>query len=1185
MKFWKKWAAKRRVLKSGLFDAEFYLRKYPDVAAAGLDPLQHFVLNGGREARSPSQRFDGPYYVLTNPDAQYADNILLDWLCEGKKGRRVPPQPLPDALVTAPAGIPSGSNSVVVTSCSDAKYKVARDSGLFDVEHMVSAYADVAEAGVDPLEHYLTQGWRENRSISSAFDGHFVSTVLMRQDPEDPRSSNPLLYYLEHGKDAGQPARPPHSVTLAPAGADMPAKASASRKVAIQLHLFYSDMIEVFYAYLKNIPFSFDLLISTPSEADACFIRNYLKAEFADDQQVFVRVTPNRGRDIAPFLVGFGDLLGNYDYVCHVHSKRSPHAGFGSNWLNWVLNTMFGAPWISNAVLDHMDAHPDCAIMFPDNYFEIKKFAGWGGNEARMLALLQRWGIARTRLPAYANFAAGSMAWFRTSFLLEITGSLSLEDFEEEEGQVEGTLAHVLERAIPLAAESLNKHLCRYYLDIIPPAPVINRRHGPSALEDPVGLDWIRDTPSIARHRSRALAPMSRIFNKDCLQISWVIPDFALGAGGHMTIFRMVQFLEKFGHKQTIWIQNARNYANPLAAKAAIAQHYREIGDNVHVRFLPDDVRQLSGDVIVATDCWTAFPVSVATNFKERFYFIQDYEPYFHPMGENYLIAESTYNLGFAALCAGKWLLEKAREHAMWARDWDLAVDRDHYYPAGTAKAAPKAGTPRTIVFYGRSYTPRRAVNLGIAAFEELARRRSDFVVMMFGEADSGKRFAFPNKQLGIMSAAELGATYRECDVGVSFSTTNYSLVPLEMMACGMPVVEIDAPSARTAFPEGSVAFAGPSPRAVADQIEILLDDADARARQVGDAFAFVGSLDWENSARAIERAILERLEGQGFQPVPFTELAAPSVTRTRKASVIIPTFNGGKLFEQVLTRAASQLADFDYDILVIDSSSSDGTGEFAARFGGRVRCEVIPQSDFQHGRTRNRAIELTDGEIVAVLTQDAMPQDEYWLRELVAPFDADARVAGAIGRHRAYPEHNRLVARDIDAMFDRFRDMGPVFNVDDGLPGFIRPGSVDWRMTMHFYSDNNSAMRRSVWNFLPYPEVDWGEDQVWCWEMQKLGLSKAYADKSVVWHSHDLTQAEQVKVSISEGEMFARYFGYRLAEKPMTKAAVAQAREAAILYATAAGVPVAEAEAYARMVTWSAEGRSRGVAAADQII
>lgn len=1164
-------------MASGLFDPDFYLQKYPDVAEGGLDPLEHFLKNGGRESRSPSGSFDGPLYVLHNPEAKYADNILLDWLDNRKKGVRIPPRPLPgwskdEDLEIAAAIKPKGQPVSKVGRLALAR---ARSSGLFDLKHTLSANPDILAWGDDPLKTYLQRTWRENRSIGAEFDGHYVLTALMGQDPEDPASKDPLTYYLAKGRKKGWNPRPEGSITLTPQHALQTAAGPAPR-IAIQIHLFYVDMVQLFAAYLRQIPFAFDLLISTTTQADARFIENYLAQNLPLQGKVVVRVVPNRGRDIAPLLVGFANLLKNYDYVCHLHSKRSPHAGFGEQWLQWVLNSMFGEAWIPQAAIGHLQTNPDCAVMFPDNYYKIKRAADWNGNEERTLDLLNRWGLGIEKLPAFPNFAAGSMAWFRGSFLESLAAKLSLKDFEEETGQIEGTLAHILERAIPVAAEASGQSVCRYYLEAIPETPSIKIAYGPSPQSEAMGEQWVQGTPSIAKHKPLELAPLAQIFNKKRLQISWIIPDFILGAGGHLTIFRTVQFLEKFGHHQTIWIQGARNHPHPLAAKNTISRHYRQLGDRVNVRFLPDDIRQLSGDVIIATDFWTAFPAAQATNFKERFYFIQDYEPYFHAMGDSYLLAESTYDMGFSALCAGKWLLSKAQQHGMWARSWDLAVDREHYYPPKRPKPPASGKKPRKIVFYGRSYTPRRAVALGIAAFEELARRRNDFVVQIFGE-EPGKTFNFPNKQLGILSPAQLGKLYREADLGVCFSTTNYSLVPLEIMACGAPVVEVDAESARTAFPEGSVAFATPNPQGVADAIEKLLDDEAACAAQVKRAFDFVDGLDWEHSARAVESALLERLEEKGYQAVDLDKLAPPAIAKTRKASVIIPTYNGGDLFREVLHKTASQVCDFDYDILVIDSSSTDGTGELAAKFGGRVRCEVIDQRDFQHGRTRNRAIELTDGEVVAVLTQDAMPFDENWLRELVAPFSADPKVAGAIGRHRAYPQHNRLVARDLDAMFDRFRDMGPLFSLDQGLPGFIRPGSMDWQMALHFYSDNNSAMRRTVWNLLPYPEVEWGEDQVWCWEMLKLGLTKAYADKSVVWHSHNLTKPEQIKVGMHEGELFARFFGYSLGTAPFTREEMNAVRQAAIAYAEQAGIPVAEAEAYARMVSWSHEGRVRG--------
>jgi O-antigen biosynthesis protein len=139
------------------------------------------------------------------------------------------------------------------------------------------------------------------------------------------------------------------------------------------------------------------------------------------------------------------------------------------------------------------------------------------------------------------------------------------------------------------------------------------------------------------------------------------------------------------------------------------------------------------------------------------------------------------------------------------------------------------------------------------------------------------------------------------------------------------------------------------------------------------------------------------------------------------------------------------------------------------------------------------------------------------------------------IGRHKAYPAHGPFVARDLEAMFDRFSDLGPLYCLEQGLPSFIYPGGMPWQMTLQFYSDNNSAISRAVWKVLPYPEIDWGEDQVWGWEMLRAGFHKAYVDDACVFHSHRYTPKQRYDVAVEEGKLFARYFGWNLHPDPFT--------------------------------------------------
>ena len=268
----------------------------------------------------------------------------------------------------------------------------------------------------------------------------------------------------------------------------------------------------------------------------------------------------------------------------------------------------------------------------------------------------------------------------------------------------------------------------------------------------------------------------------------------------------------------------------------------------------------------------------------------------------------------------------------------------------------------------------------------------------------------------------------------------------------------------------------------------------------------------------------------RGFKSIDPEAICAPGLTSRSKASVVVPVLNGGALFEKVLDRLSKQSCEWPYDILIIDSGSDDGSTEVVRRYSNRnVRLHEIPKSQFQHGRTRNLGIELTDGDFVALITQDAMPTDEHWLQNLIGGFSRSRRVAGVFGRHKAYPEHGKFIERDIDEMFNRYADYPKVYSMTSGLPSHIYRGGFAWRMIMHFYSDNNSAISRAVWKHLPYPDIDWGEDQVWAWEMLKAGFEKVYVDDATVYHSHDLPLAKTYQFAVTEGKFFKEMFGYDL--------------------------------------------------------
>lgn len=222
--------------------------------------------------------------------------------------------------------------------------------------------------------------------------------------------------------------------------------------------------------------------------------------------------------------------------------------------------------------------------------------------------------------------------------------------------------------------------------------------------------------------------------------------------------------------------------------------------------------------------------------------------------------------------------------------------------------------------------------------------------------------------------------------------------------------------------------------------------------------------------------------------------------------TVFLPTWNGGARLEEVLEAVASQRTQRRVILRATDSSSTDGTREVLERHG--VAVTRIAQADFDHGRTRGQAVLSSETELVVLLTQDARPQDEHWLEELLAPFE-DATVAGAwsrqVPRPGCHPFQRANLAVHANAAGER-QVVEPV-------------SAAQWQRLTPFdrlarlgFDDVASAVRRSVVERVPFPSTAFGEDMEWARDVLLAGHRLVFATRSCVEHSHDLTYAELTK-------------------------------------------------------------------------
>jgi glycosyltransferase involved in cell wall biosynthesis len=347
-----------------------------------------------------------------------------------------------------------------------------------------------------------------------------------------------------------------------------------------------------------------------------------------------------------------------------------------------------------------------------------------------------------------------------------------------------------------------------------------------------------------------------KVYDSNCLKIVWLIPDFGIGSGGHTTIFRTIKWLEQFGHNSKIYICGKTHHQTKTKAKKIIKKYFFDINADLEILSQPS-LYEEDSDIIVSTSYETCYYSRAITSDASRFYFVQDYEPDFAPLGSYYFLAKQTYNFGFRCITAGKWLAGKIESVGGEVSCYfELAVDKSIFFPRVIPPKDKKS--PPRIVVYARSGTPRRLTEISIFALNILAKRNLRFSVSFFGETSLPIYANFQHEILGILDSKSLSKLYCSSDLGCVFSGTNYSLVPLEMMACGLPLIEFDGKNTRETYPENSVFFSKPDPLELANVIETALSNKDLSMMVRKNALDFVKNLSWEKSIKQIEKGFLQ---------------------------------------------------------------------------------------------------------------------------------------------------------------------------------------------------------------------------------------------------------------------------------------------------------------------------------------
>ena len=216
-------------------------------------------------------------------------------------------------------------------------------------------------------------------------------------------------------------------------------------KAAVIVHVYYPELWPEIANFLKLWESAFGLYITIPVHADASFI-DAVRAEWP---QAVLWTVENRGRDMAPFLAIAAQAIDDgHSLICKVHTKKSPHLRGGAEWRRDMLTKLLGNfsleqirySFQQNAALGIVG--PEGYILSGSYYLRL--------NRRHLSALLKKFGYEDDPMPFV--FSAGSMFWIRADAMKPLLDlKLRTIDFEAERGQPDGTLAHALERAFPLA--------------------------------------------------------------------------------------------------------------------------------------------------------------------------------------------------------------------------------------------------------------------------------------------------------------------------------------------------------------------------------------------------------------------------------------------------------------------------------------------------------------------------------------------------------------------------------------------------------------------------------------------------------------------------------------------------------------------------------------------------------------
>ncbi|WP_286224001.1 rhamnan synthesis F family protein [Polynucleobacter sp. HIN6] len=259
---------------------------------------------------------------------------------------------------------------------------------------------------------------------------------------------DPFADYLRAGRPKGPWSYP---VITSQTNRRLPALPQ-NKRVALHIHAYYPELFASIIDALLSNQIRPDLFVSVPDQQGKEKVMYELRRYQGVKHDI--RVVPNRGRDIGPFLTEFGkDFLEGYDFVGHIHTKKSvdiKDAQTGDVWYRFALANLLGIKQhpMADVILTEFNINSTLGIVFPDD----PNIVGWDKNKEHAKPIAKRMGIET--LPENFLFPVGAMFWARTKALMPFFNlNLDWEDYPAEPLPYDGSTLHAIERLLGFPAK------------------------------------------------------------------------------------------------------------------------------------------------------------------------------------------------------------------------------------------------------------------------------------------------------------------------------------------------------------------------------------------------------------------------------------------------------------------------------------------------------------------------------------------------------------------------------------------------------------------------------------------------------------------------------------------------------------------------------------------------------------